>query len=128
MPQLSDEQRVFVAKTYYETKKYTDVINSFRQRFPGQNVPNKTTIWRNVNKYETHATSLNRNPKNSGRRKTGRSNKNIDAVQVQVALEQLSVLILWGYIKCQVYRTPPNDINDLRNRIIREADRVKTET
>ena len=88
MPQLSDEQRVFVAKTYYETKKYTDVINSFRQRFPGQNVPNKTTIWRNVHKYETHATSLNRNPKNSGRRKTRRSNKNIDAVQVEVALEQ----------------------------------------
>ena len=69
MPQLSKEQRVFVVRTYYEMKKYSEVINLFSHRFPGQDPPNKTTIWRNVNKYENHATSLNRNPKNSGRKK-----------------------------------------------------------
>ena len=85
MAQLSKEQRVFVVKTYYETGKYIEVINLFRQRFPGRNPPNKTTIWRNIIKYETHATSLNRNPNNSGRRRTGRSQENID--EVQEALE-----------------------------------------
>ena len=75
MPQLSKEQRVFVVRTYYETKKYSEVINLFSHRFPGQDPPNKT-IWRNVNKYENHATSLNRNPKNPkdpGRKRTARS-------------------------------------------------------
>ena len=81
MPQLSKEQRVFVVRTYYETKKYSEIINLFSHRFLGQDPPNKTTIWRNVNKYENHATSLNRNPKNSGRKRTARSEENIDAVQ-----------------------------------------------
>ena len=61
MAQLSKEQRVFVVKTYFETKKFTEVRNLFRQRYPDRNPPNKTTIWKNVKKYETHATSLNRN-------------------------------------------------------------------
>ena len=81
MPQLNKEQRVFVVRTYYETKKYSEVINLFSHRFPGQDPPNKTTIWRNVNKYENHATSLNRKPKNSGRKRIARSEENIDAVQ-----------------------------------------------
>ena len=68
-------------RTYYETKKYSEVINLFSHRFPGQDPPNKTTIWRNVNKQENHATSLNRNPKNSGRKRTAWSEQNIDAVQ-----------------------------------------------
>ena len=29
---------------------------------------------------------------------------------------------LWGYIKSRVYRSPPNDVFDLRNRIIREFE------
>lgn len=87
MAQLSKEQRVFVVKSYYAAGKYTEVINLFRHRFPGRNPPNKTTIWsigsiwRNVIKYETHATSFNRNPNNSGRKRTGRSEENIDEVR-----------------------------------------------
>ena len=81
MGQLSKEQRVFCVKKYYETKKFSVVRNLFRLSFPNRNPPEKSTIWRLVKKYEDHATSLNRNAKNSGRRRTGRSNNNIDLVQ-----------------------------------------------
>ena len=39
------------------------------------------SIWYNVKKYTHHGTSLNRQEKNSGRKRTGRSPENIDAVQ-----------------------------------------------
>ena len=84
MAQLSKEQRVFVVKTYYQTKKFITVQQLFRQAFPDRNPPTKSTIWKNVQKYENHGTSLNRNAKNSGRRRTVRSNENIDMVQAEL--------------------------------------------
>ena len=30
--------------------------------------------------------------------------------------------ILWGYLKNKVYTSPPNDLNDLQNRIQNEVD------
>ena len=73
MVQLSKDQRVFIVKTYYETKKFSVVQRLFRERFPERNPPSKSSIWDNVQKYQTHGTSLNRNAKNSGRKRTGRS-------------------------------------------------------
>ena len=81
MPQLTKEQRVFVVKSYYQTQKFSVIRDLFRQKYPDRDPPNKTTIWRNIQKYEAHGTSLNRNKGNSGRKRTGRSNENIDTVQ-----------------------------------------------
>ena len=58
---LTTEQRVFIVKTYFETKSLSEV---------------------NVKKYTHHGTSLNRQEKNSGRKRTGGSPENIDAVQI----------------------------------------------
>ena len=55
-------------------------------RFPDREAPTKMNIWKNVRKYGEHGTSLNRNEHNSGRRRTGRTVQNINAVQE--ALEQ----------------------------------------
>ena len=81
MVQLTKEQRIFVVRAYFETHSFVEVQQLFRERFPGRESPVKKTIWANVRKYEQHGTSLNRNAYNSGRRRTGRSLVNINAVQ-----------------------------------------------
>ena len=53
----------------------------FRARFPNRNVPSKSTIWRNVQKYLSSGTSHNRNRGNSGRRRVARSEENVAAVR-----------------------------------------------
>ena len=70
MVQLSVDQRVFVIKTFFETRILLQVQRLFRERFPGREPPNKTTIWKNVKKYSEHGTSLNMNAKRSGRKRT----------------------------------------------------------
>ena len=57
-------------KTYFEFHSFDEVIRIFRERFPGRNPPARMTIWRNVKKYTGHATNLNRNKGNPGRRFT----------------------------------------------------------
>ena len=32
---------------------------------------------------------------------------------------------LWGYLKGKVFTTPPNDLNDLRNRIQQEVETLR---
>ena len=81
MVQLTLEQRVFVVTNFFSTKSYVEVQRLFRAAFPGRNPPTRMTIHRNVNKYLQHATSQNRNREASGRKRTGRSNDNIDRVQ-----------------------------------------------
>ena len=56
----------------------------FEEHFPDQNPPSASTVWRNVNKYRQHETSLNRNRGNSGRKRIGRSRENIQAVSEQL--------------------------------------------
>ena len=65
---------------YFETKSYAEVQRLFRLEFPNRYTPNGKNIWRNVQKYVHHGTSWNRNAKNSGRKRTARTNENIDAV------------------------------------------------
>ena len=79
--QLTDEQCVFVVKRYFQTWSYKQVQDEFVIRFPGRVAPQKTTIKRNVEKYEEHGTSLNRNKGCSGRRITVRTPQNIQAVR-----------------------------------------------
>jgi hypothetical protein len=86
MVQLTLQQRVFVVENFFTTKSYVEVQRLFQIEFPNRLPPTTMTIHRNVIKYRQHATSQNRNSKNSGRRRTGRSNENID--RVQEALEE----------------------------------------
>ena len=81
MPQLTVEQRVFVVRTYYESHSFAEVQRLFRLQFPDRNPPDKANIWRNVQKYLNNGTSWNMNSKKCGRKRTGRSDDNIDAVQ-----------------------------------------------
>lgn len=80
MGQLTVQERVFVVKTYFETHSFQEVRRLFLLQFPQKTPPVKATVWRTVKKYLDHGTSLNRNPCNSGRKRTGRSDENIDAV------------------------------------------------
>ena len=86
MVQLTIQQRIFVVRTYFETKSYVEVRRLFQNEFPGRRPPTDMTIYRNVIKYSQHGTSLNRNSACSGRPRSGRSNENID--RVQEALEE----------------------------------------
>ena len=75
--QLSYEQRVFVVETYFRTNSYKKVKEAFPGKFPERVVPSKSTIERNVKKYRNHATSLNRNKENSGRKRSARTAKTL---------------------------------------------------
>ena len=76
---LTTQQIIFVVVKYQETKSYLTVQNLFREQFPDRGPPSKTTIWKNVQKYQEHGTSLNLNKNRSGRRRTVRSEENIEA-------------------------------------------------
>ena len=81
MVQLTIEQRTFIVKTFYETRSLQLTREAFMERFPDRHAPAAKTIWANVRKYEQHGTSQNRNHGNSGRRRTGRSEANVEAVR-----------------------------------------------
>jgi hypothetical protein len=57
------------------------VQNAFRARFPDRNLPHKSTILRNFEKYSIEGTTSNLNKGNSGRRRTARSEENVAAVR-----------------------------------------------
>ena len=87
MGQLMAEQRVFVMKNWFVTKSleqvrqlFGQVRRLFGQRFPGREPPTRMAIRKNVKKYTDYGASLNRNSGHSGRRKTGRSQENINRV------------------------------------------------
>lgn len=81
MVQLTIEQRIFIVSKYEETKSYLTVQKLFREKFPDREPPYKATIWKNVAKYRKNGTSLNLNKTNSGRRRTARTQENIEAVR-----------------------------------------------
>ena len=61
MVQLNVAQRVFVVRTYFETRSYVEVKHSLMVGFPEREPPDNKTIWRNVEKYSHHGTNLNMN-------------------------------------------------------------------
>ena len=79
--QLTHEQRVLIVKYYIQTQSIAAVRDAFRAKFLNWNVPSKSTIWRNVQKYLSSGTSHNRNKGNSGRRRVARSEENVAAVR-----------------------------------------------
>ena len=79
--QFTTEQRIFMVKTYFEHKSYEEVRRLFSIQFPERDPPTKAGIWKNVTKYLNYGTSLNRNVSNSGRKRTGRSDENVNLVQ-----------------------------------------------
>jgi len=79
--QLTNEQRAFVVKRYFETKSFVAVKESFQQRFPGRNSPSKSTIQRNVENYTREGTNHNLNKRRSGRLRTARNQENVNAVR-----------------------------------------------
>ena len=80
MMQLTMEQRVFLVKSY----SFVEVQRLFALRFPNRNPLHKKNIWKNVQKYLNHGTSLNRNLSSCRRKRTGRSQENIDIVQEEL--------------------------------------------
>ncbi len=81
MVQLTKEQRTFVVKTFHETGSLQRTRDRFDERFPERQPPALRTIWTSVRKFSQHGTILNRNKGNSGRRRYGRSEANIEAVR-----------------------------------------------
>ena len=81
--QLTKENRIFITKSYYETKNYIQIQTQFSILFPERLPPNKTTSQKIVKKYERDGTSLNMNKGRSGKRVTTRTQET-----VQKALEQ----------------------------------------
>ena len=80
VPQISKEERAIVVENIFERKSYIAVQTALQQRF-NQAPPCKKTIQQNVKKSRSHGKSLNRNKENSGRRKTARSEENIELVR-----------------------------------------------
>ena len=85
MVQLTIEQRAYLIKNFYETRSLQITCESFRERFPERQASALKTNWANVRKFEAHGTCLNRNKGNSGGRRTGRSERNIEAVRQRLA-------------------------------------------
>ena len=83
--QLTVEQRVFVVKKYHETGSFVTVRQAFQRQFPGVNPPSKSTIFRNVQKYQNEGTSKNLNKERSGRRRTARSQQNVQQMRQLLA-------------------------------------------
>ena len=86
--QLTMEERIFIVKSYYETKSYNQVQTKLRTLFPERLLPNKTTIRKNVKKYERDGTSLNMNKGISRRRITTRTQENIEVIRQAVERDQ----------------------------------------
>ena len=81
MPKLTTEQRVFIVTHYYETGSVDEVKRSFEEQYPAEKLPSRSTVWRNVHKYKTHGTSLNRNKGNSGRKISVRTDEQIEEIR-----------------------------------------------
>ena len=80
IPQLSEEEQVFVVENFYERKSYIAIQAVVQQQF-NQAPPCKKTIQQNITKYCLHGMSLNRNKENSGRQKNRHSEENIELVR-----------------------------------------------
>ena len=78
--QLTEQQRVFVVKNYFETKSFEIVQQRFEEKIPERSLPTKKTIWKNVKKFNNEETTMNLNKNRSGRKNTARTRENINLV------------------------------------------------
>ena len=79
--QLTVQQRTFLVTNYILTGSFPHVQELFEHKFPGRGSPSKSTIWRNVLKYQQHGTNHNHNQGRSGRNKAARTEENIGMVR-----------------------------------------------
>ena len=80
-PKLTTGQRVFIVTHYYERGSVDEVRRRFEEQYPAENLPSRSTVWRNVHKNKTHGTSLNRNKGNSGRKISVRTDEQIEEIR-----------------------------------------------
>lgn len=84
------QERTFAICTYFETKSFKKVQANFRHQFDCRRYPNKSLIFKWVQKFKEKGTAQNLNSKtkegsHSGRRKSARSPRKIDAVRNSVS-------------------------------------------
>ena len=84
MRQLTMSQRVFIKNKYESTKSPAEVIRLFGIEYPDRPPLSTATIWKINKKFNENGTILNLNKGKSGRRRTGRSEENINAVREAV--------------------------------------------
>ena len=80
-PQFTPGQRAFLVTEAARTQHVTQVVRAFRHRFPHARTPSRSTVYRNLRKYQETGTSVNCNAGRSGRPRTARTAENIAAVQ-----------------------------------------------
>ncbi|KAF2350461.1 Protein of unknown function DUF4817 [Trinorchestia longiramus] len=79
--ELTKEQKVFVVTTWISTRSIKRVQALFAQHFPGRRSSCEDTIWKNANKYQQEGTSRNLNKGRSRRKRTARSEENVENVR-----------------------------------------------
>lgn len=84
MAHLTVSQRTFLVQRYLETKDCNIVLAEFARQFPGRNAPSKATITKNVHKFLTHGTMRNLHKERCGRRRSTRTDQNIQAVRDEI--------------------------------------------
>ena len=79
--QMTVQQRTFLVTNYISNGSFHHVQELFEHKFPGRGSSSKSTIWRNVLKYQQHGTSHNLNQGRSGRNKAARTEENFGMVR-----------------------------------------------
>ena len=81
--QLTIEQIIFVVRKYHETRSFQAVREAFQENFPDRNPPpSKSTIQKNVRKYNTEGKSQHLNKGRNGRRRATRDTQAINNVRL----------------------------------------------
>ena len=80
-PPLETRIWKLVVRALHETGSLRITRDRFGERFADRQAPALKTIWATVRKFSQRRTISNRNKGNSGRRRTGRSEANIEAVR-----------------------------------------------
>ena len=85
-------RRVFIKNRYESTKKPAEVIRLFGIEYPDRPPLSTATIWKINKKFNENGTILNLNKGKSVRRRTGRSEENINAVREEVESNPRTIL------------------------------------
>ena len=117
-PKFSLRERTLLVKLWYKFDgTFTDVIDEFAVQSPGSSVPNRTTIWRLVKRFEEFGTVADK-PR-SGRPKTSMTEENLQTlaqtfvensnqsakrVSLQLQIPRTSLRRLMKSLKLHVYR------------------------
>lgn len=98
-------------------RTYIDMFNNFALPILLRNYPHLPSVWWAQDGAPAHRTRAVRN------RLVEVFGRNVVAIGHQVEWPARSPdltpldFFLWGYLKCKVYTTPPNDLEELRRRI-----------